>query len=789
VRPEDKLLLSSGTLIIPAADLPQSVRDQLGDGERDRFALTERHGRSSSTLVDAALAEVLNEFRRPSTIVEAIVRYSHRLALEPEDALTTYYPALRLCKAQGYLVLADSERARPIEPVFDVGRRVASGTVLRCLRLLEDTELHQVALMGGGTAALKVLRPGRSSFGEGVLDREAAILRHLDGHVAPALLEVGDTDGCKWLMMDWCDGVSTTTAAAAKRRATGRDGELLGLCCRVAEAYAEMHELGVVHGDIHPGNIIVASDGTVRVVDFGLARIVHLSGDPPPRGGVTAYYDPEHAAASLARRPPGPATFESDQFSLGALIYELMTGLTYADFSLHRHEMLRQIIEDPPLPFIRRGRRPWPEIEDLLSITLAKEPTDRLRSVRQVAQRLSGAGPNVVSRRATDTTSADKLLRALLADARPGGTWFEHGLPGGAPACSVAYGAAGVAAAIYHAAVVWADPELLALADEWVVRALRDVTRSDAFSSDELKLHEDATGSVSPFHRCSGVHVIQALVAHAMGDVATRQEAIDAVVMESRQPCSSLDLTLGRSGTLLAASLLLEAIGTAPYVDLDALIALGTDTLTGLWAELDAMPPIGEAATMSYLGIAHGWAGVVLASLRWSRAAGVPLPRCLVERLDQIAALAQPAGRGVRWPIRSDTRNSRSAMAGWCHGSAGYIHLWTTAHEALGDDRWGVLAERSASDACTTANAIAQLCCGQAGQAYGLLALYRHTGEQSWLSSARDLARLAATDGASRLAGTAVAASLHKGIPGIAVLAVDLGHAESAAMPFFGKEA
>jgi eukaryotic-like serine/threonine-protein kinase len=223
-----------------------------------------------------------------------------------------------------------------------------------------------------------------------------------------------------------------------------------------------------------------------------------------------------------------------------------------------------------------------------------------------------------------------------------------------------------------------------------------------------------------------------------MGDVATRQEAIDAVVMASRQPCSSLDLTLGRSGTLLAASLLLEAIGAAPYVDLDALIALGTDTLTGLWAELDAMPPVGEAATMSYLGIAHGWAGVVLASLRWSRAAGVPLPRCLVERLDQLAALAQPAGRGDRWPIRSDTRNGTSAMAGWCHGSAGYIYLWTTAHEALGDDRWAVLAERSASDACTTANAIAQLCCGQPGQAYGLLALYRHTGEPSWLTSARE---------------------------------------------------
>jgi serine/threonine-protein kinase len=789
VKPEDKLLLAAGTLIIPRVDLPKSVRDQLGDNEQDQFALTKAHSRSSSTMIDTALANLLGEFRSPSTVVEAIIRYSHRLGLDPDSALTTSYPALRQCLAKGYLVTADSDSAKPIEPIFEIGQRVAAGTVVRCLRLLEDSELHQVALDGGGMAAMKVLRAVRSSFGEGVLRREAAVLRHLDGRIAPRLLGLGETYGCQWLAMEWCDGVSATRAATAMRRTAGRDGELVHLCRRVVEAYAELHELGVIHGDVHPGNVIVASDGAVRLVDYGLARVVDGgNGDSPPRGGVSTYYDPEYAAASRARRLPGQSTFASEQFSLGALLYELITGSTYVDFSLDRGEMLRQIVEDRPLPFIRRGRRPWPEVEDLLGRTLAKHPGDRLPSTRELARRLAAATEPPTASGVTPATGMEEWLNSTLAKARPGGVWFEHGLPAGVPACSVAYGAAGVAAAIYHVAVLRADPELLALADEWAVRAGREAGNRTAFSSDELGLSEDVTGRVSPFHSLSGVHTVQGLVSHAVGDIRTRQEAVDAFVMESHQPCVGLDLTLGRAGTLLAAALLLEAIGTARYVNLEDLTELGNDTLAGIWAELDAMPPVAEATGVSYLGVAHGWAGLLLASLRWSQAASVPMPMNLVDRLNQLALLAQPDGRGARWPMRSNGGRKASTMAGWCHGSAGYLHLWTTAHEVLGDDRWSMLAEQAAWSTRTTANGIAQLCCGQAGQVYGLLAFYRHTGERRWLTAAGEVAMLMATDSVSRLADTTVAASLHKGITGITVLAADLADPEAAAMPFFGKE-
>ena len=790
MTPDDELVLSPGILMLPVAQLPPRIRDQLGDDEQGGFALTRPHGRSSSTLIDDALAELLGEFRSPSTVVEAIIRYSSRLGLDPDDALTASYAALRRCLDQGYLVTAGSERSKPIEVVFPVGRRVAGGAVVRCLRVLEDSELHQVALDAGGMAALKVLRPLPSNFGEGVLRHEAAVLRHLDGRVAPRLLDAGETDGCEWLAMDWCDGVLVNLAAAAARRGAAAHGELLSLCRGVADAYAELHDLGVIHGDVHPGNVIVSPSGVVRIVDYGLASVSgeDARAERRPRGGVQAYYDPEQAVASRARRRPGPATFASDQFSLGAMLYELLTGSGYVEFSLDNDEMLRQIAEDEPLPFTRRGRRPWPAVEEVLRAALAKDPRERLPSTRELATRLAAVAPRAPASGVARSAGLNELLDSVLDKARPGGAWFEQGLPSGAPTCSVAYGAAGVAAAIYQVAVLQADAELLSLADEWIVRAAREAGSDGAFSSDELGLSETATGRVSPFHGLTGVYAVQGLVSHARNDSVTRQHALDAFVAQSRQPCDNLDLTLGRSGMLLAAALLLEAISGARYVDLEGLIELGNETLGGLWAQIDMMPPVSECPAMTYLGIAHGWAGLLLSSLRWCRIAGVAMPPQLADRLDQLALLAEPARRGACWPLENRKRRGRPPMSGWCHGSTGYVHLWTTAHEVLGDDRWATLAEQAAWDAYTTPSGSAQLCCGHGGQAYGLLDLYGHTGERRWLTAAIELATRAAVEGASTLADAPIAASLHKGIAGIAVLSADLAEPEAAAMPFFGKQ-
>jgi len=244
---------------------------------------------------------------------------------------------------------------------------------------------------------------------------------------------------------------------------------------------------------------------------------------------------------------------------------------------------------------------------------------------------------------------------------------------------------------------------------------------------------------------------------------------------------TGIGLTWWSLGAAIAASLLLEP-GDDPPAELRV---LGDRLLAGLWEEIDELPPIPDCAERPNLGMAHGWAGTLYASLRWCRASGTPLPAGLPARLSELADLARPWGRGLRWRWYSESGGDFGAMAGWCNGSAGFVFLWTLAGRMLGEPRFGRLAEGAAWNAWEDPIRDTTLCCGLAGRAYALLSLHRHGGGPEWLERARDLAERAAGE-AARSSGPSH--GLYKGDVGLAALVADLAHPADAAMPFFEEE-
>src|SRR5262249_25790005 len=137
------------------------------------------------------------------------------------------------------------------------------------------------------------------------LRHEAAFLAHLDGSVAPKLLGQGELEGRFYLGMEFVRAVDLATASAEWREREGEEPQrrLLGLAQLVSRTYAVLHDRGVLHGDVHPSNILVARDGTVRLIDFGVARASDLGTSlptPPDRAGVPFFFEPEMATAALA---------------------------------------------------------------------------------------------------------------------------------------------------------------------------------------------------------------------------------------------------------------------------------------------------------------------------------------------------------------------------------------------------------------------------------------------------------------------------------------------------------
>jgi serine/threonine-protein kinase len=635
---------------------------------------------------------------------------------------------------------------------------------------------------------LKVARrgsDGRTVESIGVrLEHEAAILRSLDGDLVPRVLGQGEIDGRSYLETEFIPGVDSVTAASEWRQREGEPArrKLLALAQSIARAYVHVHARGVIHGDVHPRNVFVLGDDEVRLIDFGMAvPLSATDGFRVDRGGMPFFFEPELAQAYFTGLRPPSASAAGEQFAVAALIYFLITGAYWQDFRLGRMDMMQDIVSKQPLSFAERSMPSWPELETVLRRALSKSPADRYASMADFAVALEGITPPADTHR--PGKAAGELSRFVgdtLVSASLDGRWTQGKLSP-APTTSINYGSAGIALGLLHIAQQRGDADALALADTWSMQALAEISDEGAFYNADIQITPQLVGETSPYHSPSGVHAVAALVATAKGSMQSVQRGLSGFLDATRKPTEGLDLTLGQSSVLLGSAILLDALQATPQIDPAPLREAGDATLRQLWSAIDAKPPMARA-DIEYLGIAHGWAGLLYATLQWCRVSGSAAPANVEQRLDELAALALPAGRGLEWPWLLNRPGEPMTMAGWCNGTCGYVFLWTLAHRLFERTRYFELARGAALRSWDAEEAPETLCCGIAGRGYALLNMYRSSGDAVWVDRARDLILRTLRNAHAE---DQYAHSLYKGRFGLAVLAAELAHPEEARTPFF----
>src|SRR5271166_2355010 len=169
----------------------------------------------------------------------------------------------------------------------------------------------------------------------------------------------------------------------------------------VARAIHAAHRLGVVHRDLSPANVLMADDGTPKVTDFGLAKLIIGGGSLRTQTGdllgTPSYMAPEQAAGS--HRSVGEAT---DVYALGAILYEMLTARPPFKAE-HPLETLRQVVhEEPVSPSRLRPRLPR-DLETICLKCLEKEPARRYASALALADDLRRylEGRAILARRST----------------------------------------------------------------------------------------------------------------------------------------------------------------------------------------------------------------------------------------------------------------------------------------------------------------------------------------------------------------------------------------------------
>ena len=237
----------------------------------------------------------------------------------------------------------------------------------------------------GRTVAVKVLLAGLADQDETYVarfEREARAVAALASSAVVAVYDTGVDDGAQFIVMEYVRGQSL--AAILRDRQPLEVEEAVRIGERVAGALGAAHAAGIVHRDIKPANVMVTEDGTVKVLDFGVARILDATTITQAASvlGTAAYMAPERAMGE-----PGDA--RADIYSLGCLLYAMLTGRPPFDAELAAALLHQQVNDDPrALGELRAGISG--ELEALVTAMLAKSPAGRPQTALEVRDRLAG---------------------------------------------------------------------------------------------------------------------------------------------------------------------------------------------------------------------------------------------------------------------------------------------------------------------------------------------------------------------------------------------------------------
>jgi len=246
--------------------------------------------------------------------------------------------------------------------------------------------------------------------------QERQILAELQHPYIARLLDGGVTSqGDLYLVMEYVDGVPIHRFCQERRLSVP---DRIALFMRVCEAVQFAHQHFVVHRDLKPDNILVAEDATPRLLDFGTAKLLSpsLAGldSKITREGYQSF-TPQYASPEQVLG--NPISTASDTYSLGILLYLLLTGtLPYELTELTTAAMLRVICEEPPRKPAREAGsqgRLDADLEAILLKALRKEPQERYLTAEQLASDLRAylEGLPVAARRGTLRYRAGKFIR------------------------------------------------------------------------------------------------------------------------------------------------------------------------------------------------------------------------------------------------------------------------------------------------------------------------------------------------------------------------------------------
>jgi serine/threonine protein kinase/Flp pilus assembly protein TadD len=227
--------------------------------------------------------------------------------------------------------------------------------------------------------------------------KAVAVLSHAN---VLAIYDFGTDHGFTYAVMELLEG---ETLGSRLKYGVFDWRRAVEVAAAVADGLAAAHAKGIVHRDVKPENVFLTSDGGVKVLDFGLARLTDKGGAARPGEpsapsletqpgvvlGTVSYMSPEQVRGE-------PADARSDLFALGCVLYEMLTGCRPFQAATAA-ETMAAILHEPPPALSQSGRERPAELDRLILRCLEKDPTRRFLSARDLAAVLRGLGRSALT--------------------------------------------------------------------------------------------------------------------------------------------------------------------------------------------------------------------------------------------------------------------------------------------------------------------------------------------------------------------------------------------------------
>jgi serine/threonine protein kinase len=253
--------------------------------------------------------------------------------------------------------------------------------------------------------------------------RAAGLLNHPN---ILALYDIGQADSLPYVVTELLEG---ETLGERLRAGALNQRKAIDYAVQIAHGLATAHEKGIVHRDLKPENLFITSDGRIKILDFGLAKLtrpedsaneatsagtVSMGTEPGKVMGTVGYMSPEQVRGQTADH-------RSDIFSFGAILYEMLSGKRAFQRDSGVETMTAILKEDPP-DLVETNQKISPAIERVVSHCLEKSPAQRFQSARDLAFALeavsgtSGSATGAVAKLATErATLPIKTIAGAIA--------------------------------------------------------------------------------------------------------------------------------------------------------------------------------------------------------------------------------------------------------------------------------------------------------------------------------------------------------------------------------------